>query len=366
MADVMAAFLSGHQAAQAEAQHEQAMEENKLRQMVLKHQMDGIKIENELRARAVAESNLQMLHGQPAADLPSDPVTTTQQNLPSQNLAGMVTGLIRGRQGLGDDAVSVDPPPETVAAPAAQAETPGTNSQTTMVPRAIDIPGVPSLGQPGVSVRPRSLEDVIRAQVATKLAEPFNLNEGQTRFVGGQPIARGTPKPITTAAGARTVLDPSDPNSRILTGGARTAPEPSAFSKDMQERRLKDAEARTAATRAAAEAAAAERKQRTAETTAMRLYTADVANGWKQHADKMKEWETTNKVAMPGEETEAPIYTPPSLDEWQALHPERAPGGAKPAAGATPKFTVGQVVKLKNGKTITIGKVYPDGTFDPK
>lgn len=171
MADVMAAFLSGHQAAQAEKQHEQALEENKLRTMVLKHQMDGIKIENELRARSLAKENLDLLHGQPEADIPSDQVTTATPNLPSKSLAGVVQGLFGGHSQNMPDATAAPEAttPSSALVPEAQAAQPDTHPVTSRVVRPVNIPGVPSLGVEGVSVRPQTLEAGVAARQRAEL-----------------------------------------------------------------------------------------------------------------------------------------------------------------------------------------------------
>lgn len=79
MADVAGAFLRGQQAGQAQLAHKQQLEENKIRLMVLKHSIDRIKLEDQLRAREISMQNAQLLHGQPEADLPQEAVTQTNQ-----------------------------------------------------------------------------------------------------------------------------------------------------------------------------------------------------------------------------------------------------------------------------------------------
>jgi hypothetical protein len=87
MADVVDAFLRGHQAGQSEREHNDALEDNKLRRLVLKHQMDQMKIEDQLRQRAIALENVKLQEGTPEADL--TPATTQGGVLPSTPVPGV-------------------------------------------------------------------------------------------------------------------------------------------------------------------------------------------------------------------------------------------------------------------------------------
>ncbi len=78
-----AAFISGQQAAQAEQQHAALLQENKLRSMVLQHEIQRMKIDDQLRAADVAQKRFSILHGQPLADMPTESVTTQQPDLPT-------------------------------------------------------------------------------------------------------------------------------------------------------------------------------------------------------------------------------------------------------------------------------------------
>lgn len=221
MADVVGAFLQGHQFGQAEIAHQQQLDDNKLRTQVLKHQIEGLKIDDQMRARDLAKQNLELLNNQPAADLPTDTTTTQQPNLPSRNLAGVVTGLIQGRQGMGVDSgtpppVSSSTPPEqssTIAAPLAQATVPGTNPVQTTTVRPVTIPGVDATnGAPGVapvSIRPRSIEDITRATIALKRAEA---------------------PPVTTPPGA--ITSQTDPSTGLLTPTVQNTNLPTTASLD--------------------------------------------------------------------------------------------------------------------------------------
>lgn len=193
MADVMGAFLKGRQVAQQEQEHQQALEENKLRAMVLKHQIDGLKIEDTLRKRALQAQNLSMLQGQPEADLPTESVT--QPNLPSKSYAGGMTGLPGVVSSLIDARNGGAAGPSTMLSDTAQPTLPGTNTTTRRA--GVNISGVPEWGVPDTMVRPRSAEEIIRASIAQKMMEPFTLGPDQERIVGGQVVAHGGPR--TTA-----------------------------------------------------------------------------------------------------------------------------------------------------------------------
>ncbi len=205
MADVMGAFLEGHRYGQAEKEHNQALEENKLRTMVLKHHLDALKIDDAVRARELALQNLQLMHGQPEADIPAE------KNLPSTSNAGVMTGLpdvvsgmVRDRfnavggyeQGNANAGMPEGPGPETIAAPAAQETAPGRGRTLPM-----QIPGVEGMNIPPVSIRPQSMEDIVRASIASKMAEPYTLAPGAVRNIGGTTIGRGGPQYHSIGAG---------------------------------------------------------------------------------------------------------------------------------------------------------------------
>jgi hypothetical protein len=207
MADVMGAFLRGRQFAQAEAEHQQVLEENKLRTQILKHQIDGMKIEDQLRTRALQQQNLELMTGQPEADMPRE---TVSQNLPARSFAGSMTGLPGG-----DQTVS------SSLSPNAQNPTPESVTRA----KPVTISGVPQLGVGDVQVRPRSLEDIVRASVATKMMEPYDLARGAKRMIGNQTIAEGEPYPAPRPTRASIALDANkgDPAAamRDLNAGSR-------------------------------------------------------------------------------------------------------------------------------------------------
>jgi hypothetical protein len=190
--NVAESFLRGLAAAQAEQAHKQALEDSKLRQMLLRHGLEREKIEDQIRARQFAEENLKRLHGQPMADLPSDTVATQQEQLPpAQDLMTAIRGLVSDRlPGANGQPQLPEAPPNldaNIQAPPFQA-TPG---QVRQVPRAVQIPGVEGLGVPGYSQRPSSSE-----QLADVLHRA-ELNKAQyTKFAPGETMpALGTAPP---------------------------------------------------------------------------------------------------------------------------------------------------------------------------
>jgi hypothetical protein len=359
MADVMSAFLQGHQFAQAESQHQQQLEENKLRTLVLKHEIDRMKIDDQIRARDLSKQNLDLLHGQPAADIPSDAVTTATPNLPSRNLAGVVQGLIQGGQGQGVESgapapvTSSTPPsmPSTIPAPGAQAPETLTHPETAMVPRAVQIPGVDAFGGapaiPGVSVRPRSMEDVIRAQIAAEMAKPYTLKDDESRMLGNQVVAKGGGKKVIVPRGG-TLVDENNPaqplavgqpaakRSRPVAGTLNGKPVYAVFDQDT-ERYTVGGEDVTATFKPLPRASADAETQRQ-HMNDWREYTAEQAAKQKAHAEAFRAWQTktTANPAMPGEETpppEAPAFQ--SFEDWKAVN--KPAGDAAAAKGGAPK-----------------------------
>lgn len=214
MADVVGDFIRGHQAGQAEQDHQQQLEDNKIRSMVLKHQLAGLKIEDQLRAREVAKQQFDLMNNQPAADLPTDTTTTAQPNLPSQNLAGVVNGLVSSRLsgnmgGAPDATAAPAPAPTFTPSPAAQSVAPGTNPVTTTAVRPVTIPGVDAIGDAPavapVTIRPKSTEDLaaatVRAELAKALNSTYKVAPGEKVQLHGQTIAEGGPKLIGVPAG---------------------------------------------------------------------------------------------------------------------------------------------------------------------
>lgn len=221
MADVAARFISGVQAGQAELAHQQALADNKLRSLLLKHEIDRMKIEDQLRTREIQMQNLKLLEGQPEADLPGE---TNLGTLPRQQTGGLQPGFMTGMPGEPDQP---QPQMASVGAPAAQAEQPIKRISP------VQIAGVPEMGISPVSIRPRSLEELVAQSILQKLNEPYNLPAGAARYVGGRKVAEreATPSRITLGvkaaqgdAGARAALEAAYP----ARGAASTDPDRAA------------------------------------------------------------------------------------------------------------------------------------------
>lgn len=162
MADVTDAFLRGTMAGHAVREHNQQLEENKLRAMVLKHQLQALKVEDALRARDIALQNASILEGTPESEIQPEPGVSTA-------------------------------PPGSLAPGVALPEAPKRLAPVT-------IPGVssPELGIniPPVQHRPRTLEELTRAAIAAKLREPVKLGQGETLALPltGEVLATGQPR----------------------------------------------------------------------------------------------------------------------------------------------------------------------------
>lgn len=357
----MSAFVQGHQAGQAQQQHQQQLEENKLRMLVLKHHIDGLKIEDQLRTRELQKQNFDLLHGQPEADIPSDNVTTEQPNLPATNLAGMMTELIRGRQPQGMGAPAAAPvmgqEPASIGAPGAQASQPGTHPETTRVARPVTISGVPDLGVEGVNVRPQSAEDLVRMMIRTELAKPYTLAEGAKRYVGGREVARGASKKTVVPRGGNLV-DEENPTESLASGQPYPDRPISINGRLVDPVTKKVVGSFPPQARPGDAGREADRVAAKAESHQRFTYGQEVANGWKKQNEAMRAWQKAHDSAVNGVDIatnepvgEMPSYEPPSFEEWQASHP--APGAkdtkpAKPAADA-------KAAVPKDGTTGTIG-----------
>lgn len=382
--DIMGEFFKGARAGQAEKEHAEAMEQSKLKQLILKHELDRLKIDDKILARQLATQNLGFLQGQPAADMPSEDVTSQQPNLPSKNLAGMVQGLIQQRQGMeaAPDAVPTaapDPSQMFTPAPAAQSPTPGTNPVTRQVPRSMTIPGVEGLNVPGVSVRPQSREDLLRAQFASKMNEPYTLAPDATRFVGGTEMARGASRNVVLPQGSilanegtgKTVATgaPRAKRGRSVAGMLNGARDFAIFDPDT-EKYTKNGVDVTAVFKpapTASEAGDADRDAQRQWNQDFRQYSNEIAQDQRALATALKAWadKYPGGISMDGSAVPAqPEYTAPSFDEWRAARG----ASAGPAAPAGPKTTaplngigVGAQVTLKDGRKIRVKAIGPNG-----
>lgn len=195
MPNVAESFLRGISAGNAQKAHQEQLEENKLRMQVLKHQIDGLKIQDQVRARELALAHKQMLDGLPAEQLPSENVAS-QQSIPAQRgLPDIVMQM--GVERMGGQG----------AAPGfATPEAPEQFTTTQRMPQAVTIPGIDAFGIPGISVRPQSMEELLRAKMVEKFNEPFTLGPDQARFVGGEEVARGPKRTMAPTAPTRYSL----------------------------------------------------------------------------------------------------------------------------------------------------------------
>lgn len=378
MADVTDAFLRGHQAGQQELAQQQDAAERNLRQMVLKHELSRMKVEDAAqdyqRQFGAAQQQYQGLHGQPAATIPSDAVTTAQPNLPSRNLAGVVNGLING-QGTGTDTGSPAPvssstppaqPAASIPAPLAQDPTTGTHPVTTQVPRSIAFPGLPAAlnnGTPGTgfSLRPQSAEDLAASTAATEAAKPYDLAPGAQRRIGPTVIGTNT-TPRTAPAPSPEALANDQANrdaagkrsAAVVAGRAQAAGAAKAEAERRtqweQDFRQHNAEqSRETATFLHAHAAwQAAVKRATEPTTDQRPYDA-AGNRVGDAIDPV-----TKKPV--GEEPVAPV--PQSFEDYQAAKQPGKAATPAPAAGGAPAGTEGQTIPIpgKPGQMMTMTK----------
>lgn len=73
-----------------------------------------------------------------------------------------------------------------------------------------------------------------------------------------------------------------------------------------------------------------------------------------------QQWNTTYKPTRPEDNFSTRFLTPQAKDTLQKYAPQGPQSGGNKPAG----YSVGQKVTLKNGKTVTITAVHPDGSFD--
>lgn len=110
MADFAQSFIQGQLAGQAAKQnrerHAQDVEENSLRKMILKLQMDQMKVSEAVNARKLDQERLQFLEGRPASELPKlDAPTEMMPGNPTMEMA-QAPIRIRGVNGNPDDFVT--------------------------------------------------------------------------------------------------------------------------------------------------------------------------------------------------------------------------------------------------------------------
>jgi hypothetical protein len=178
-------FIRGLQAGQQQKEAQQAeadkAEDRSLRKMMLQHELRRLAIDEKMAKRGLAKENFALVDGQPESAFP-----ITDAGFKPGGQPGSLNGMALPGQSL--------------------------QLQATRNVQPMEIPGVEELGVGGVSMTPRTMEEVVRAQTQAKLAEPFNLPSGGARFVNGQKVAENprpeTPEPtvtIRTVEGGREV-----------------------------------------------------------------------------------------------------------------------------------------------------------------
>lgn len=197
MANVTEAYLRGHQIAQAELEHNDALEQNKLHAMVLRHQLSALKLEDALRTRDIALKQAELMGQIPAGQQPQEPNPSFDNRLPGTSFGGAMTapGSVSAMTGAGQA-----PPqaPATVLSPQPAMPSPTQNAATSIP--AVNLPDQ-GVSLPAMLLR-RSLEDTMAQQTAAQAGQPFTLTakpgEVSTRYVGGKPIASATGGPEKT------------------------------------------------------------------------------------------------------------------------------------------------------------------------
>jgi hypothetical protein len=337
VADVFGAFQQGAQLADAESAHAQQLQENKLRTMVLRHELDRMKTEDALREYEIKQRHAELQfgaqQGQPAASFPPKP--TTIPTAPS-----------------GSVAPGVDLP---------QASGVGPEVVPTRGPQPVQFPGLPQElgGGEGYSRTPNTLEELVAERKRAELEKAM-----YTKFDTGQVMpALGPTPPAGPKLQGVPIGGLADNAGNIVVPGPGRAPQRPIVAPDGT---IRDAAnpskvlARTGPPQARAEnpgvaadraARMAERQAQLIETELRKQHSETVANGWKTHNEAFKKWnDPTYQLDHPGEE--APAYQPPSFEEWlntpegqqattgatkRLIPSTKGSAGAGAAGGATPK-----------------------------
>jgi hypothetical protein len=191
MADVFEAFAHGQLVGSTVTAHQQQLEENKLRAMVLKHHLQALKVDDALRNRDIALQHEQLLEGTPESEIQPEPGVNTA-------------------------------PPEVLGPGVTLPEAP-----KRLAP--VQIPGVsvPEAGinVPGFALRPRTLEELIQAQSAAKLREvaltPQKTAPGDARDGQRAPSRKARAKLQSVGAGG--LANSERRRKSIVTGPRRAA-----------------------------------------------------------------------------------------------------------------------------------------------
>jgi hypothetical protein len=208
MADVVNAFLGGRQAALQEQAHAQQLKDNKLRAQVLKHEIDRMKIDDQLLARQVAIDNFKILHGQPAADLPQEQSQITPENVSPHDLQGVLATLFGKR--------TSDVSPHAAPGPVDQgpgASRPQVGSFTRSRPVSVPVPGIDAFNGapavPGVSLRPETAEAISDKQrIADILKARFTVHKPGDVIPGIESEPPAGPEYKAVGAGGMAAVGP--------------------------------------------------------------------------------------------------------------------------------------------------------------
>jgi hypothetical protein len=315
----MESFLRGRAAAQAEVEQEQQREERTMRQLVLKHEIDRLKLHDKLEEfqlkTAASGAQFDAMQGQPASKF-----ATTIPQAPSGSLAPGV-GM--------PNAAS----PEVVPTG----------------PKPVTFPGLPSEvggGSPSYTRTPQTLQEIVQAQIASELAKPYTLNPGDTRYVGGEVVGRGGPKlmgvPVGGLAdegtGKIVVPGPGRPKrGQSIAGTLNGKGAFAVFDPDTEKYTIGGVDVTGKfQPRPLASGTGQADKDR---AFLFRKYTADVAAKTRQHAEAMRLYLKKLETAYGGKDEagnpigDPPEYVPQTFDEYEA---EQPPTGTAPTAkGAT-------------------------------
>lgn len=359
MADVASAFIRGHQAGQAASAHEQATAENKIRTMILKHEMDRMKVDDAVREyslkHAAQEAGFSALQGQPEAAIPGVQVG---QRLPdtaaggaSTGLRDIVSSLVQGPQP-GDAGPANPEPPTGGLADLVKAMQPGqaTPSAGRKVFTPVQFSGLPAAvggGTAAYTRTPQSKEELDRAAIALRRAEqPSQIVGPEQSLVGTNPDTGAKEVQYTNTA-ARPVAGEygqfqqayaeslGAKSFKDLTPAQKLAAMPAYARSKLDPQVQASIQAGRDATQAHlrflerdAGNREADRKDAATLTGQRRLYDDYQHTYAQQHADAMKAWSEKNKTAMPGEEPAQPEYAPDDFETWSAAHPPKGKGAA--------------------------------------
>lgn len=186
--NLIAGMQAGQQRKQQEQEFANAQEDRGIRKMLLDLELRKTKIEEAVHRRELVKGNFDLQNGQPNADI-AQPIQEGQTGAPLMpQMPGGPSMPLSEAAPAGFGA-----PPMTMTAPTTAP------MQGTIAP--VNIPGVDELGVPGVSVKPRSMEDLIGAQTAAKYRDimmtPQKAGPGETITLPGtgQVLAQGGEKP---------------------------------------------------------------------------------------------------------------------------------------------------------------------------